>query len=35
MVLADRARPRQVVLASSGVLLFVLASFFGRGFYLS
>ena len=35
MLLADRARPRQIVLVSSGALLLILASFFGRAFYLS
>ena len=34
-LLADRAGPRRAVLVCSGALLFVLASFFGRGFYLS
>jgi hypothetical protein len=34
-MLADRPRPRRAVLLSSATLLVVLASFFGRGFYLS
>jgi hypothetical protein len=34
-LLADRTRPRRAVLLCSGTLLVVLASFFGRGFYLS
>jgi hypothetical protein len=34
-LLAERARPRRAVLMCSGTLLVVLASFFGRGFYLS
>jgi hypothetical protein len=34
-LLAERTKPRRVVLVSSGTLLVVLVSFFGRGFYLS
>jgi hypothetical protein len=34
-MLADRPRPRRAVLVSSATTLLVLASFFGRGFYLS
>lgn len=34
-LLDERAKPRRAVLVCSGALLFVLASFFGRGFYLS
>jgi hypothetical protein len=33
--LAERATPRRVVLGTSALGLLVLASFFGRGFYLS
>lgn len=35
MILTERPRFRQATLVSSGLLLFVLASYFGRGFYLS
>lgn len=35
LLLAERTRPRRLVLASSGALLLILASFFGRAFYLS
>jgi hypothetical protein len=35
MLLADRVREKRALLVCSGVLLFVMASFFGRGFYLS
>lgn len=34
-VLAERTTPRRIVLGSSALGLIVLASFFGRGFYLS
>jgi hypothetical protein len=34
-VLAERARPRRALLLCSSALLVVMASFFGRGFYLS
>jgi hypothetical protein len=34
-ILAERARPRRAVLMCSSMLLLVLASLFGRGFYLS
>lgn len=34
-LLAERVRPRRAVLVCSGTLLVLLASFFGRGFYLS
>jgi hypothetical protein len=34
-VLAERMKLRRAVLVCSSILLFVLASFFGRGFYLS
>ena len=35
VLLAERAKPRRAVLVGSGTALVVLASFFGRGFYLS
>jgi hypothetical protein len=35
VLLAERVKSRRAVLACSGTVLLVLASFFGRGFYLS